>query len=69
VKPGLIPKFDDQAFALELLEKRHVLVTPGHGFNVPYRDAFRITLLPDAETMKRVLAILDEAAEEYAARG
>lgn len=69
VKPGLIPHFDDQKFALELLEKRHVLVTPGHGFNVPYHDAFRITLLPETETMKKVLGILDEAAAEYASAG
>lgn len=66
VKPGLIPHFDDQQFALQLLEKRHVLVTPGHGFNVPYKDAFRITLLPDPETMKKVLATIEEAAAEYA---
>lgn len=67
VKPGLIPHFNDQHFALELLEKRHILVTPGHGFNVPYKDAFRITLLPDAETMKKVLATIEEALDEYAA--
>ncbi len=66
VKPGVIPHFDDQQFALELLEKRHILVTPGHGFNVPYKDAFRITLLPDPETMKKVLATIEEAAAEYA---
>ncbi len=66
VKPGAIPHFNDQQFALDLLEKRHVLITPGHGFNVPYHDAFRITLLPDAETMKKVLATIEEAVAEYA---
>jgi alanine-synthesizing transaminase len=66
VKPGAIPHFNDQKFALDLLEKRHVLVTPGHGFNVPYQDAFRITLLPDAETMKKVLATIEEACADYA---
>ena len=66
VRQGAIPHFDDQHFALDLLEKRHVLITPGHGFNVPYKDAFRITLLPDAETMKKVLATIEEAAAEYA---
>lgn len=69
VKPGLIPHFDDQAFALELLEKHRILVTPGNGFNVPYRDGFRITLLPDHETMAKVLATIDAAAGDYAARG
>lgn len=67
VKPGLIPRFNDQEFALQLLEKRHILVTPGHGFNVPYKDAFRITLLPDAETMRKVLVTIEEALDEYAA--
>ena len=40
---------DDQAFALELLESKHVLVAPGSSFNTPYRDHFRITLLPDLD--------------------
>ena len=66
VKPGAIPHFDDQKFAFELLEKRHILVTPGRGFNVPYQDAFRITLLPDTGTMKQVLATIEEAVAEYA---
>ncbi len=66
VRPGVIPHFDDQKFALDLLEKRHVLITPGHGFNVPYKDAFRITLLPDAEAMRKVLATIEEAMADYA---
>jgi len=68
VKPGLIPGFDDQRFALDLLEQHHILITPGNGFNVPYRDAFRITLLPDAEAMRKVLATIELAAAEYAGR-
>ena len=58
-----IPDFDDQAFAMELLEKEHVLITPGSSFNVPYRDHFRVTTLPLPskyqqvfERMGRVLA-------------
>jgi alanine-synthesizing transaminase len=39
--------FHDQRFALELLEKKHVLIAPGSSFNVPYRNHFRITTLPD----------------------
>jgi alanine-synthesizing transaminase len=66
VRPGAIPHFNDQQFALDLLEKHHVLITPGHGFNVPYTDAFRITLLPDAELMAKVLAIIEDACAEYA---
>ena len=58
------PGFDDQRFALELLEKQKVLITPGHGFNVPYQDHFRITLLPDTkligEVFRRIDAQLDQ---------
>jgi alanine-synthesizing transaminase len=63
VKPDVLPGFDDQRFALELLERQHVLVTPGNGFNVPYRNAFRVTLLPDekqvAEVFRRIEAQLE----------
>jgi len=58
--------FDDARFAMELLEKKHVLVVPGSSFNVDYRDHFRITLLPDEETMaevfRRIESLLDEGA-------
>ena len=42
VRSEALPDFDDQAFALDLLEKKHVLVAPGVSFNVAYRNAFRI---------------------------
>ena len=43
VRTELLPEFDDQSFALDLLEKKHVLVAPGVSFNVAYKNAFRIT--------------------------
>ena len=52
--PRFAGKFDDQAFALELLEKQHVLVAPGTSFNTPYSDHFRVTTLPDPETIGMV---------------
>ena len=52
VDPQVLPDFDDQRFALDLLEQKHVLVAPGVSFNVPYRNHFRITNLPDAVTLK-----------------
>jgi alanine-synthesizing transaminase len=54
VKVQGVPGFDDARFAMELLEKKRVLVVPGSSFNVDYRDHFRITLLPDEETMTEV---------------
>jgi alanine-synthesizing transaminase len=58
--------FSDQAFALDLLERKHVLVAPGSSFNVPYRDHFRVTLLPDAALMADVFARIESLLEEYA---
>lgn len=63
--PGGAAAFDDQAFALDLLQRKHVLVAPGSSFNVPYRDHFRITLLPDADEIAdvfgRIESLLDES--------
>lgn len=66
VRPGALPGFDDARFALDLLERKSVFITPGHGFNVPYHDAFRITLLPEAPVMADVLGRMESLLEEYA---
>jgi alanine-synthesizing transaminase len=58
--------FDDKKFALELLEQQHVLVAPGSSFNVPYRDHFRITLLPDADQMIEVIERMNTVLRDYA---
>ena len=60
-----IPGFDDQAFALDLLERKHVLVAPGVSFNVPYTNHFRITNLPDAATLRVVFGRMNELLDEY----
>ncbi len=60
--------FDDHAFALELLETEGVLVVPGSSFNVPYRDHFRITLLPEAEAMREVFRRIERALARHAER-
>ncbi len=57
------PGFDDQAFALDLLENRHVLVAPGTSFNTPYRNHFRITILPDPDTLHEVFQRIEEVLE------
>jgi alanine-synthesizing transaminase len=73
ISPAALPQFDDQQFALDLLEQKHVLIAPGVSFNVPYRNHFRITNLPDAATLREVFARIEELlgayAEEPAARG
>lgn len=58
--------FDDRDFALALLEQRHVLIAPGSSFNVPYRNHFRTTLLPDADQMRDVLERVDQVLADMA---
>jgi len=59
--------FDDHDFALEMLEHEDVLIVPGTSFNVPYREHFRVTLLPEApvlgEVFKRIDRVLTRRAE------
>ena len=64
--PGGLAAFDDQAFALDLLERKHVLVAPGSSFNVPYGDHFRVTFLPDADQMTDVCGRIESLLDEYA---
>jgi alanine-synthesizing transaminase len=64
-----VPGFDDQRFAMELLEREHVLVVPGSSFNVPYRNHFRITLLPDEETMTEVFVRIERQLDRAARIG
>jgi alanine-synthesizing transaminase len=66
VRPETLPDFDDQAFALELLETKHVLVAPGVSFNVPYRNCFRITNLPEPEVLETVFARIEELLDARA---
>ena len=57
---------DDQAFALQLLEQYHVLVAPGSSFNTPYSDHFRITTLPDTDTIDDVFDRIETCLEHVA---
>ena len=43
-----------------------MLVAPGVSFNVPYRNHFRITNLPDAATLREVFARIEELLASYA---
>jgi alanine-synthesizing transaminase len=52
--------FDDHDFALQLMEEEGVLVVPGSSFNVPYRNHFRVTLLPEAGVMREVFGRIDK---------
>ena len=62
-----LPGFDDQRFALDLLEQKHVLVAPGVSFNVPYRNHFRVTTLPDPATLQTVFGRIEDLLASSAA--
>jgi alanine-synthesizing transaminase len=64
-----LPGFDDAAFAMALLEEKHVLLVPGSSFNVEYRDHFRLTLLPDEETIDEVFVRIEDLLAAWSARG
>src|SRR5262249_2869977 len=66
VRQDVLPDFDDRQFALDLLEHRHVLIAPGHSFNAPYSNRFRITNLPRPEVLADVFGRMEEVLDSYA---
>jgi alanine-synthesizing transaminase len=63
-----LPGFDDETFAMELLEQQHVLVAPGSSFNTSYRDHFRITILPEEDQIAEVFQRMEHVLEQLADR-
>jgi alanine-synthesizing transaminase len=63
-----LPGFDDETFAMELLEQQHVLIAPGSSFNTPYRDHFRITTLPEAARLGEVFQRMEHVLVQLAER-
>jgi alanine-synthesizing transaminase len=43
-----------------------VLLVPGSSFNVPYRNHFRVTLLPEASVLREVFSRIDRVLERRA---
>jgi len=66
VRADALPDFDDQQFAMDLLEQKHVLIAPGVSFNVPYRNYFRITNLPEPRVLVNVFERIEELLDTYA---
>ncbi|NNM62970.1 MAG: aminotransferase class I/II-fold pyridoxal phosphate-dependent enzyme [Steroidobacteraceae bacterium] len=67
VREEAVPGFDDQEFALDLLENKHVLIAPGVSFNFARRNFFRITNLPEAEVLTTVFERIEELLDARAA--
>jgi alanine-synthesizing transaminase len=66
IKGALVEHFDDHQFAYDLMEQESVLVVPGSSFNVAYKNYFRITLLPDANTLREVFVRIERLLQRYA---
>ena len=69
VDPERLPHFDDEAFALDLLERESVLLVPGSSFNVPDRNHFRVTLLPEPAVLEDVFARIERELVRTAEAG
>jgi alanine-synthesizing transaminase len=72
VRSDRIANFNDDTFALRLLEEESVLVVPGSSFNVPTSRHVRLTLLPQPAQLREVFGrmerVLERMAEEQTQR-
>ena len=59
VRADRLADFDDNAFALRLLEEESVLVVPGSSFNVPHSRHLRLTLLPPPDQLREVFVRIE----------
>ncbi len=69
VRRDALPDFDDQTFAMDLLEHKHVVVAPGVSFNAPYKTHFRVTMLPEPPVLADVFGRIEAQLDVYAAGG
>ena len=56
---------DDERFAFDLLEKKHVLIVHGRGFHWMEPDHFRIVYLPNEDTLKRAMKEVKDFLDDY----
>ena len=58
--PSVYPIDDDQAFVIDLLRSKKLLVTHGRGFNWPEPDHFRLVTLPDEAVLTEAIGRIGE---------
>jgi len=68
VRTEHLGQFDDEDFALELLQSESVLIVPGTGFNIRERNHFRLTLLPQPAEIDDVFVRIDRCLGRIAER-
>ncbi len=61
-----LPGFDDETFALDLLEHEHVILVPGSSFNIAARHHFRVTMLPEPDVLADVFVRIERTLERLA---
>ena len=66
VRADRLPDFDDEAFALRLLEDESVLVVPGSSFNVAASRHLRLTLLPEPAQLGEVFVRMERVLARMA---
>ncbi|HUA78865.1 MAG TPA: aminotransferase class I/II-fold pyridoxal phosphate-dependent enzyme [Dyella sp.] len=67
VRSDRIANFNDNDFALRLLNEESVLIVPGSSFNVPNSRHMRLTLLPQPAQLREVFARMERVLERMAA--
>lgn len=56
---------DDNKFALDFLNAKHVLIVSGTGFNWPAPDHFRVVCLPEASVLSEAMNRLGDFLADY----
>ena len=65
--PEVYPIEDDEAFVIDLLRAKKILVTHGTGFNWPDTDHFRLVTLPDEDVLTEAIGRIAEYLESIRA--
>ena len=65
--PEVYPIEDDEAFVIDLLRAKKILVTHGTGFNWPDTDHFRHVTLPDEDVLTEAIGRIAEYLESIRA--
>ena len=66
VRADVLPVFDADAFALDLLEREDVLLMPGSAFNLHDGRHLRLTLLPEPADLVEVMRRIERALHHRA---